>query len=140
MLQDYSNDGVGVELGEDAQLAEGQRVQVLLGRGRREFAFPARVQRTVGQRLGLLLLFEDERQRVEFAQCTFARADAWLDWHAGYQPRACRAACGACWSWAGATGGWVISHRSTSTAPHIGTVACCDGWPVLLRNVRFPPG
>ncbi|MCI1112578.1 UDP-forming cellulose synthase catalytic subunit [Stenotrophomonas maltophilia] len=87
VLQDYSNDGVGVELGEDAQLAEGQRVQVLLGRGRREFAFPARVQRTVGQRLGLLLLFEDERQRVEFAQCTFARADAWLDWHAGYQPK-----------------------------------------------------
>ncbi len=36
---------------------------------------------------GLLLLFEDERQRVEFAQCTFARADAWLDWHAGYQPK-----------------------------------------------------
>ena len=30
---------------------------------------------------------EDERQRVEFAQCTFARADAWLDWNAGYQPK-----------------------------------------------------
>ncbi|MGM3150898.1 PilZ domain-containing protein, partial [Escherichia coli] len=63
VLQDYSNDGVGIELGEDALLAEGERVQVLLGRGRREFAFPARVQRTVGHRLGLLLLFESERQR-----------------------------------------------------------------------------
>lgn len=140
VLQDYSNDGVGVELGEDAQLAEGQRVQVLLGRGRREFAFPARVQRTVGQRLGLLLLFEDERQRVEFAQCTFARADAWLDWHAGYQPKSLPRSL-----WSVLVLGWRGYRRMgdfapfDSTAPHIGTVACCDGWPVLLRNVRFLP-
>ncbi|HEC0141152.1 TPA: PilZ domain-containing protein, partial [Escherichia coli] len=68
VLQDYSNDGVGLELGLDPQLAEGTRVHLLLGRGRREFAFPARVQRSVGHRLGLLLQFDNERQRVEFAQ------------------------------------------------------------------------
>ena len=87
LLRDYSNDGVGVEMIDTSGLLKGAQVQVLLCRGRREFAFPARIQRTLGQRLGLLLQLENEHQHVEFAQCTFARADAWLDWHAGYQPK-----------------------------------------------------
>ena len=86
VLHDYSNDGVGVELGHAVSLADGTSVTLLLGRGRREFAFPGVVQRSIGQRLGILLAFQSEQQRVQFAQCTFARADAWLDWHAGYQP------------------------------------------------------
>ncbi|MGE8218360.1 MAG: UDP-forming cellulose synthase catalytic subunit [Stenotrophomonas acidaminiphila] len=88
VMHDYSNDGVGLELARAPaqELAAGTPVTLLLGRGRREFAFAAVVQRSVGARLGLLLRFDDESQRVEFVQCTFARADAWLDWHAGYQP------------------------------------------------------
>lgn len=85
VLRDYSNDGVGIELSEPVGLADGSEVTLLLGRGRREFAFPGIVQRNVGQRLGILLRFDTEQQRVQFAQCTFARADAWLDWHAGYE-------------------------------------------------------
>jgi cellulose synthase (UDP-forming) len=85
VLRDYSNDSVGVELGHPAGLADGTAVTLLLGRGRREFAFPGVVRRSVGQHLGILLSFQTEHQRVQFAQCTFARADAWLDWHAGYQ-------------------------------------------------------
>jgi len=86
MLYDYSNDGVGLELAGDPKVAEGTQVMLLLGRGRREFAFPGIVQRSVGARLSLELQFSSEQQRVQFSQCTFARADAWLDWHAGYQP------------------------------------------------------
>lgn len=86
VMHDYSNDGVGIELGQAQYLADGTAVTLLLGRGRREFSFAASVQRSMGERLGLLLRFESEQQRVEFMQCTFARADAWLDWHAGYQP------------------------------------------------------
>ncbi|MGB3392549.1 MAG: UDP-forming cellulose synthase catalytic subunit, partial [Stenotrophomonas sp.] len=86
VLHDYSNDGVGVELEQAQALADGTAVTLLLGRGHHEFAFAAMVQRSVGARLGLLLRFDNEQQRVDFVQCTFARADAWLDWHAGYRP------------------------------------------------------
>lgn len=85
VLLDYSNDGVGLELDAPLGLAPGTEVKLLLGRGRREFAFAGVVQRSVGPRLGLVMAFESEQQRVDFAQCTFARADAWLDWHAGYR-------------------------------------------------------
>ncbi|WP_330947028.1 UDP-forming cellulose synthase catalytic subunit [Thermomonas sp. LB-4] len=85
-MHDYSNDGVGVDLAQAPQVADGTPVTLLVGRGRREFSFAAVVRRSVGARLGLLLEFAGERQRVEFMQCTFARADAWLDWHAGYRP------------------------------------------------------
>lgn len=86
VLHDYSNDGVGVELEQAPALADGTPVTLLLGRGRNEYAFAAIVQRSMGARLGLLLQFDSEQQRVDFVQCTFARADAWLDWHAGYKP------------------------------------------------------
>ncbi|WP_434027262.1 UDP-forming cellulose synthase catalytic subunit [[Pseudomonas] boreopolis] len=85
-LHDYSSDGVGIELAQAPQLADGTPVVLLLARGRREFAFRGIVQRCVDSRLGVLLDFAGEQQRVEFAQCTFARADAWLDWHVGYEP------------------------------------------------------
>ena len=86
VLHDYSNDGVGVELEHAQALDDGTPVTLLLGRGRNEYAFAAVVQRRMGARLGLLLQFDNEQQRVDFVQCTFARADAWLDWHTGYKP------------------------------------------------------
>lgn len=86
VLSDYSNAGVGVELAEAAQIPTGTPVSLLLGRGRREFVFAGTVQRNLGDRLGIRLDFASEQQQVDFAQCTFARADAWLDWHQGYTP------------------------------------------------------
>lgn len=79
-LTDYSNDGVGIELAQAVELADGVRVGLLLGQGVDECVFEAVVQRRVDRHLGLLLQFRSEQQRVEFAQRTFARADAWLDW------------------------------------------------------------
>lgn len=86
MLHDYSSDGVGIELAVDPGLQSGAMVRLLLGRGDREFAFDAEVRRVDGHRLGLVIAFASDQERVDFAQCTFARADAWLDWHSGYRP------------------------------------------------------
>ncbi len=57
-----------------------ERVWLLLRYGRREAAFPARVQRVFGRRLGLELDPMDKGQHIAFIQCTFARADTWSLW------------------------------------------------------------
>ena len=85
-LRDFSSDGAGLELPLASHPGAGTRVHLVLGRGRREFAFPATVLRGVGAHVGLALELADTQMRVDFAQCTFARADAWLDWHRGFQP------------------------------------------------------
>lgn len=82
-LTDYSSDGAGVQLEGAFTLADGAQVQLMLGQGWHERAFPAVVQRRMDRRLGLQLRFQDEQQHIDFARLTFARADAWLDWRRG---------------------------------------------------------
>lgn len=79
-LSDYSNGGVGVRLDATLSLVGKERVWLLLRYGRREAAFPARVQRVFGSRLGLELEPMDKAQHIAFIQCTFARADTWSLW------------------------------------------------------------
>ncbi|TXI29876.1 MAG: UDP-forming cellulose synthase catalytic subunit [Aquipseudomonas alcaligenes] len=85
-LVDYSDGGVGLELDERLPLALGERVRLLLSRGRREFAFDAKVSRNLDRNLGLTFSELDVQQRIDLVQCTFARADAWLEWHAQMEP------------------------------------------------------
>ncbi|HEV3105045.1 MAG TPA: UDP-forming cellulose synthase catalytic subunit, partial [Trinickia sp.] len=79
---DYSTGGLGLEVPTaDLKLSTGDALSVSLGRGDRLFHFPVRVSRFVGRNLGVqfeALTLEQERQLV---QCTFGRADAWLDWN-----------------------------------------------------------
>ncbi|WP_049622889.1 UDP-forming cellulose synthase catalytic subunit [Frateuria defendens] len=84
-LSDFSDDSVGLELAAALDLAPGTAVSLLLHRGTREFVFEGRVQRSLGRRLGLRLDAMDTRRQIDFVQCTFARADAWLDWHDGFR-------------------------------------------------------
>lgn len=79
-LRDYSDGGVGLELREENQLNEGEKVWLLLRRGQQEFSFPCYVQRTFGRRAGIRLHKLTTEQHVEFIQCTFARADTWALW------------------------------------------------------------
>ncbi len=79
-LSDYSNGGVGVRLDATLSLVGKERVWLLLRYGRREAAFPARVQRVFGSRLGLELEPMNKAQHIAFIQCTFARADTWSLW------------------------------------------------------------
>ncbi|MEC4879316.1 UDP-forming cellulose synthase catalytic subunit [Pseudomonas sp. NC26] len=79
-LVDYSDGGIGLQLGEVTAPRPGERVRLLLSRGQREFAFAARVTRSVGQHVGLTFDSLSQQQRIDLVHCTFARADAWLGW------------------------------------------------------------
>jgi cellulose synthase (UDP-forming) len=77
---DYSTGGLGLEVDPGLKLALGDSLGVCLSRGDRQFHFPVHVSRFVGSQLGVRfddLTLEQERQMV---QCTFGRADAWLNW------------------------------------------------------------
>ncbi|WP_425470859.1 UDP-forming cellulose synthase catalytic subunit [Trinickia fusca] len=77
---DYSTGGLGLQLpSADLGLAIGDTLHVSLSRGDRLFSFPVSVTRYAGSNLGVrfeALTLEQERQLV---QCTFGRADAWLN-------------------------------------------------------------
>lgn len=77
---DYSEGGVGVTLTQPRALATQTRVDLCVPMGQREFVFSARVDRCQGDRLGLRLDPMNLQQQIEFVQCTYARADAWLGW------------------------------------------------------------
>ncbi|WP_027784176.1 MULTISPECIES: UDP-forming cellulose synthase catalytic subunit [Burkholderia] len=83
---DYSTGGLGLEAVPGLPLAVGDTLTVCVTRGDRAFPFPVRVTRATPTHVGVSfeeLTLEQERQLV---QCTFGRADAWLDWHEGARP------------------------------------------------------
>ena len=95
---DYSTGGLGLNVPPGLKLATGDALSVCVSRGDRLFHFPVHASRVAGpaalhgtgvsaealtpdRHLGVQfdnLTFEQERQLV---QCTFGRADAWLNWH-----------------------------------------------------------
>ncbi|GBH27207.1 UDP-forming cellulose synthase catalytic subunit [Burkholderia vietnamiensis] len=82
---DYSTGGLGLEAVPGLSLAVGDMLTVCVTRGDRPFPFPVRVSRVTPTHVGVsfdALTLEQERQLV---QCTFGRADAWLDWHTSPQ-------------------------------------------------------
>lgn len=78
---DYSTGGLGAEIPPSLQLEVGQTLNVGISRGDREFSFPANVVVSRGNKIGLNFKHFSLEQERHFAQCTFARADAWLHWH-----------------------------------------------------------
>ena len=85
VLADYSVAGVAVRLPLPLPLplplSSGIEVKQLLRRREREFAFPGIVRRYEGDLLGIGFETLSSQQKIDFVQCTFARADAWLDWY-----------------------------------------------------------
>ncbi|WP_134040986.1 UDP-forming cellulose synthase catalytic subunit [Paraburkholderia caballeronis] len=77
--ENYSVGGLGLILPARARLAAGERIGVCLTRGVNEHHFPGVVARVSDRRLGVRLELTPERER-ELIQCTFGRADAWLNW------------------------------------------------------------
>ncbi|WP_445395507.1 UDP-forming cellulose synthase catalytic subunit [Zobellella sp. An-6] len=80
VLLDYSDGGVAVELPSALLLPVGSVVSLLLYRGEQEFQFPGVVSRERGGVAGISLGSLSRQQKIDFVQCTFARADAWLNW------------------------------------------------------------
>ena len=83
-LRDYSDGGVGVEMRLPDRLKEGDKVGLLLRRGRQEYSFPCVVTRAFGAKVGLRMVALTTRQHIDFIQCTFARADTWALWQDGF--------------------------------------------------------
>ncbi len=79
-VYDFSDGGLGIKINGQAQVLEGQKVNLLLKRGQQEYAFPTTVARVVGDQVGLQLMPLSTRQHIDFVQCTFARADTWALW------------------------------------------------------------
>ncbi len=80
-LVDYSEGGAGLQMHAPDLVREGDRVQLLLGRGEQEFVFDSQVIRCAGHSAGLAFNYRNLQQRIDFVSCTFARADAWLNWN-----------------------------------------------------------
>ncbi|PDO87122.1 UDP-forming cellulose synthase catalytic subunit [Kosakonia sacchari] len=79
-VHDFSDGGLGVKINGQAQVLEGQKVNLLLKRGQQEYAFPTTVARVHGNQVGLQLMPLTTKQHIDFVQCTFARADTWALW------------------------------------------------------------
>lgn len=79
-VQDFSDGGLGIKINGQAQVLEGQKVNLLLKRGQQEYVFPTTVARVNGNEVGLQLMPLTTKQHIDFVQCTFARADTWALW------------------------------------------------------------
>jgi len=84
-MSDYAAEGVGARLLLARRILPRAPVTVCLSLGACEFAFPAHVVRCEGTELGIRLDPMDREQEIQFVQCTFGRADAWVSWHSRFQ-------------------------------------------------------
>lgn len=78
LLTDYSDAGVGMQLRDGTSFKKGDAVQLILIRGARQFSFPGRISRSINSNIGIHLEKLTKQQQIDYVQCTFARADAWL--------------------------------------------------------------
>ena len=82
----YSLNGLGIELAEAVALDPGTRLHVGLESGNVEHAFSVRVTAMRDTYLGVQFVDLTLRQQEQLIQCTFGRADAWSNWHQQYAP------------------------------------------------------
>ncbi|ATG78216.1 UDP-forming cellulose synthase catalytic subunit [Pseudoalteromonas sp. 1_2015MBL_MicDiv] len=84
-ITDYSDNGVGIET-EHAHICRvNDKIELLMSRGDKQFSFTTHVCNTRNKHIGLTLKdLSLEKQRA-FIQCTFSRADAWLDWQNNFR-------------------------------------------------------
>lgn len=85
-LVDYSDGGVGLELDAELAIPLGERVSLMMQRGNREFLFPGVVTRSHRHLVGIAFNALSPAQKIDYVQCTFARADAWLNWNENFSP------------------------------------------------------
>ena len=84
-LVDYSDGGVGLQLSQALQLPVGSPVSLILQRGNREFVFTGTLTRANERFIGLSFAQLPAEEKIAFVQCTFGRADAWLDHNSGFE-------------------------------------------------------
>ncbi|PLZ03110.1 UDP-forming cellulose synthase catalytic subunit [Burkholderia sp. WAC0059] len=77
--ENYSVSGLGLVLPPKNRIEAGTRIGVCLMRGTTEHYFPGVVARGGEKRIGVRLELTRETE-TQLIQCTFGRADAWLQW------------------------------------------------------------
>jgi cellulose synthase (UDP-forming) len=84
-ITDYSDNGVGIETDHAHACRVNDKIELLMSRGNKQFSFTTHVCNTRGNQIGLTIKdLSLEKQRA-FIQCTFSRADAWLDWQNNFR-------------------------------------------------------
>lgn len=78
--EEYSAAGLTLAVPDTTGIREFSEVQVGLHRGDREFLFPAKVHFTESGHVEALFTNLTPEQETQLIQCTFGRADAWLNW------------------------------------------------------------
>ncbi|HEX4844103.1 MAG TPA: UDP-forming cellulose synthase catalytic subunit [Limnobacter sp.] len=78
--EEYSAAGLTLNVPDTARIREFSQVQVGLHRGDREFLFPAKVSFNEQGMVEAVFGSLTPEQETQLIQCTFGRADAWLNW------------------------------------------------------------
>ena len=78
--EEYSSGGLTLAVPDKSKISEFSLVQVGLYRGDREFLFPAKIHFTEQGHLEAIFTHLTPEQEMQLTQCTFGRADAWLNW------------------------------------------------------------
>ncbi|CAG2141939.1 Cellulose synthase catalytic subunit [UDP-forming] [Cupriavidus yeoncheonensis] len=78
--ENYSLGGLGLLLPVETRVDPGAQVGVCLSRGKRSYHFPAVVTRNADRHLGVRFEDMDAQAEQQLIQCTFGRADAWINW------------------------------------------------------------
>ncbi|SNS82303.1 cellulose synthase (UDP-forming) [Noviherbaspirillum humi] len=81
--EDFSEGGIALRMTRVPELQLEDMVRVSLWRGEEEFVFQARVAGASGTHLRLRWELAGAEQQAALVQCTFARADAWVNWAEG---------------------------------------------------------
>ncbi len=84
-LLDFAEGGAGLQIPPGLKVDMDQPVSLILQRGDRSFMFPGQASRQIGERLGIRLDNLDLAQQIDLVQCTFARADVWLNRHQDFE-------------------------------------------------------
>lgn len=79
-VRDFSDAGVGVVLPAEGLIQQGEKIELLISRGRKQFSFSTDAVNIVKSRVGLRLRDMSPEKERAFIECTFCRADAWLSW------------------------------------------------------------
>jgi cellulose synthase (UDP-forming) len=77
---DFSEGGVALVPAAMPEVGRDETVMISLWRGEDELAFPARVVAIAPPQLRLRWELQNQEQEAELVQCTFGRADAWVEW------------------------------------------------------------
>ena len=85
IVTDYSDSGVGIETAHEHLCRVNDKVELLMSRGNKQFSFPTYICNTREKQMGLTLKDLDLNKQKAFIQCTFSRADAWLDWQDNFK-------------------------------------------------------